>query len=130
VKESRTTLRSGIITRLEALGDEPQRSSSFSFEVVKSENNNQAAVAPESRLCREGVVLLITVKFFAGFRKGRFPARKVDFAGPTTVAEVLERFDVPAAEVGVLLCNGRHVDFSHSLAAGDTLSIFPKVGGG
>jgi sulfur carrier protein len=72
----------------------------------------------------------ITVKFFAGFREGRFRAREVEFPGPLTVAELLKRFSVPEAEVGVLLCNGRHVEFSHLLKDGDSCSIFPKVGGG
>lgn len=72
----------------------------------------------------------VTVKFFAGFREGRFRSREMEFSGPLTVAELLERFVVPEAEVGVLLCNGRHVEFSHLLQDGDTCSIFPKVGGG
>ncbi len=72
----------------------------------------------------------VTVKFFAGFREGRFKSREIEFPGPPTVAAILERYAISPDAVGVVLCNGRHVDFSHRLADGETCSIFPKVGGG
>ncbi|MEA1922060.1 MAG: tetratricopeptide repeat protein, partial [Pseudomonadota bacterium] len=46
-----------------------------------------------------------------------------------TYQEVKELL-IPLDEVGVLLCNGRHVDFDRELVEGDICSIFPKIGGG
>ena len=72
----------------------------------------------------------ITIKLFAGFRDGRFAVREMEVGPETTVGRIVEKLEIPPAEVGVLLCNGRHVDFGHRLRDGDTCSIFPKVGGG
>jgi molybdopterin converting factor small subunit len=72
----------------------------------------------------------ITVKLFAGLRQGRFVTEEFVFADGVTIAQIIEEHKIPGAEVGVLLCNGRHTDFSRKLEDGDVVSIFPKVGGG
>ncbi len=72
----------------------------------------------------------VEVKLFAGLRQGRFVAEKFMLADGVTIADIVEEHKIPGAEVGVLLCNGRHTDFSRKLEDGDAVSIFPKVGGG
>ena len=72
----------------------------------------------------------VTVKLFAGFRAGRFIAEVFDFQSGMTVDQVVQEQEIPYVEVGILLCNGRHVELEHELQDSDILSIFPKVGGG
>ncbi len=72
----------------------------------------------------------VTVKLFAGLRQGRFVEEEFVLADGATIADIVEEHKIPGAEVGVLLCNGRHTEFSHKLEDGDVVSIFPKVGGG
>jgi molybdopterin converting factor small subunit len=72
----------------------------------------------------------ITVKLFAGFRKGRFKVRIIEFTAGIAVAHVVQKLGITEAEVGILICNGRHIDLTGKLEEGDVLSVFPKVGGG
>jgi sulfur-carrier protein len=71
----------------------------------------------------------ITVKLFATFRQGRFDAEVREVPPGTTVADVVDGMCLPGS-VGILFVNSRHVDQSHELSDGDTLAIFPLVGGG
>ncbi len=72
----------------------------------------------------------VTIKLFADFRQGRFTVKECEYGGRISTLQVLHELTIPLAEVGVLLCNGRHVDFDTELLEGDVCSIFPKVGGG
>ncbi|MCK5682131.1 MoaD/ThiS family protein [bacterium] len=72
----------------------------------------------------------VTVKLFAGFREGRFKAEVLKLKAPMTIYELAQEHEIPHAEVGIVLCNGRHVEFERELNDGDVLAIFPKVGGG
>jgi molybdopterin converting factor small subunit len=72
----------------------------------------------------------LTVKLFAGFQKDRFAIRELETEPGTLVQGILDQFEIPAAKVGVLMVNGRHVDVARTLEAGDVLAIFPVIGGG
>jgi molybdopterin converting factor small subunit len=72
----------------------------------------------------------ITVKLFATFRTGRFAVMPREYPPGVTVGTVLDDLEIPEAQVGMLLRNGRHVEPPQPLEEGDTLSIFPLVGGG
>jgi molybdopterin synthase sulfur carrier subunit len=72
----------------------------------------------------------IIVKLFAGFRDNRFKVAEKDLPEETTVSDVLDELGIKAPELGVALVNGRHVQKDHVLIDGETLSLFPKVGGG
>ena len=72
----------------------------------------------------------MTVKLFAGFRQGRFVVKECEYAEKSSILQVMQDLAIPLVEVGVLLCNGRHVDFDTELVERDVCSIFPKVGGG
>ena len=72
----------------------------------------------------------LTIKLFADFRQGRFAARECEYSQKRSVLQILQELLIPPDEVGVLLCNGRHVDFDRELVEGDICSIFPKIGGG
>ncbi len=72
----------------------------------------------------------VTVKLFAGLRQGRFTAQNFAVADRINIARVVEKLEIADAEVGILLCNGRHTELSRELKDGDIVAIFPKVGGG
>jgi molybdopterin converting factor small subunit len=72
----------------------------------------------------------VTVKLFATFRAGRFGEQTREYAPDTTVGNILNELDLPLDEIGATLINHRHVEEDQKLQDGDTLSIFPLVGGG
>ena len=72
----------------------------------------------------------ITVKLFASFRMGRFGEQVRSCAEGCTAGYLLAELGIAEADVGVLLANGRHIISSEALSDGDTLSIFPLLGGG
>ncbi len=74
--------------------------------------------------------MTVTVKLFATFRKGRFKESQRDYPEQTTVGEVIDDLCLPNHELGAILLNARHVGKGLQLHEGDTLSIFPLVGGG
>ncbi|TBW38428.1 MoaD/ThiS family protein [Siculibacillus lacustris] len=74
--------------------------------------------------------MLITIKLFASFRDGRFKVATREVADGATVADVLRSLEIDEPEVGMMFVRARHVDVDRVLAAGETLSVFPLVGGG
>lgn len=72
----------------------------------------------------------ITVKLFATFRIDRFDIETRSYQAGTTVAEVVRELNLEEKELGIMLVNSRHVKLDHQLAEGDTLALFPLVGGG
>jgi len=72
----------------------------------------------------------ITVKLFATFRIDRFDLETRDYPQGTTVGQVVEELKLPREQLGILMVNHRHVDLDRVLAEGETLAIFPLVGGG
>jgi sulfur carrier protein ThiS len=74
--------------------------------------------------------MLVTVKLFATFRTDRFAVEAREVAPGTTVAALVDALGIDAAEVGVAMANGRHVELDHELRPGDVLAVFPVIGGG
>jgi sulfur-carrier protein len=74
--------------------------------------------------------MTLTLKLFATFRNGRFETEQRSYPPGTTVASIVDELQIPQQEIGVLLVSGRHADLTHEPAAGDTVSIFPLLGGG
>jgi molybdopterin converting factor small subunit len=72
----------------------------------------------------------LTIKLFATFRNGRFDVERREVAPGTTVAAIVDELRIRREEIGILLVGGRHASLEQALAAGDTVSIFPLVGGG
>lgn len=75
-------------------------------------------------------MIRITIKLFATLRKYRFDVAEGEFPDGVTVSDVLLRYSVPEKEVTLIFINGRHGDYDTVLFDGDTLSLFPPVGGG
>jgi molybdopterin converting factor small subunit len=74
--------------------------------------------------------MIVTVKLFASFRSGRFDIETVDYPAGTTVTDVADRLKLPRTELGIMMVNNRHVKLDRLLADGDTLALFPLLGGG
>jgi molybdopterin converting factor small subunit len=72
----------------------------------------------------------ITVKLFANFRVNRFKERVLQYSENTLVQDIIRDLDIPEPEVGIIFINGRNSSRDNVLADGDTLSLFPLVGGG
>lgn len=72
----------------------------------------------------------ITLKLFATFRKDRFVIEERTYPEGTTTGQIVSELQLPLAQLGILLVNSRHVDLERVLVDGETLAIFPLVGGG
>ena len=72
----------------------------------------------------------ITLKLFATFRSGRFEIEERNYPPGTKVHDVVTELDLPEEKLGILMINSRHVELEQGLNDGDTLAIFPLVGGG
>ncbi len=72
----------------------------------------------------------LTVKLFATFRQGRFDVAQIERPSGELVGDLLDWLSIPRDELGFALVRGRHAELEQPLQAGDTVSIFPKVGGG
>lgn len=72
----------------------------------------------------------ITVKLFASFRAGRFDIETGDYPDGTTVADVADSLKLPQPELGIMMVNSRHVKLERLLIDGETLALFPLLGGG
>ncbi len=75
-------------------------------------------------------MIRVTVKLFATLQKERFDVAEGEFPGGATVADIVRRYGVPEKDVTLIFINGRHGGLETVLSDGDTLSLFPPVGGG
>lgn len=74
--------------------------------------------------------MTITVKLFASFRTGRFDVATREYPPGTTVAAVADSLNLPQTELGIMMINHRHVTLERVVEEGDTLALFPLLGGG
>lgn len=79
--------------------------------------------------------MLITIKLFAGLQKFLPPDRRGSSASlettpGVTVADVIAQLGLPVEQAKLKLVNSTHAQLDDVLHDGDTLAIFPPVGGG
>ena len=72
----------------------------------------------------------LTVKLFATLRTNRFKIADQEYPDGFTILQVAEALEIPKEELALTLVNGISVETDHILQEGDTLAIFPPVGGG
>lgn len=72
----------------------------------------------------------VTIKLFAHFRNGRFKEAERSLAPGTDCRQVILGLDLKLSEMGIVMVNGAHVPVDYQLKEGDTLALFPLVGGG
>lgn len=72
----------------------------------------------------------VMVKLFATLRKGRFDMDTLDCPEGTRVKDIVRRLSIEEKEAAIIFLNSRHAELDTALGEGDTLAIFPPVGGG
>lgn len=72
----------------------------------------------------------ITVKLFATFRNGRFKVALQEHPQGACCRSIMLGLGLTEEQIGVVLVNGRHAVLDQLLHEGDTLAMFPLVGGG
>lgn len=72
----------------------------------------------------------LMVKLFAYFRDNRFVAEVQEYPDTITVGGIVDRLGIDRNEIGITMINSRHCGFDDQPAEGDTLAIFPMIGGG
>jgi len=75
-------------------------------------------------------MIKVTVRLFATFRKGRFREQAIELKDGCTVGSIVDDLKIPRRELGIILVNGLSATEEDILCEGDTVSIFPMVGGG
>ncbi|OPY82221.1 MAG: ThiS family protein [Syntrophorhabdus sp. PtaU1.Bin153] len=72
----------------------------------------------------------VTTKLFATLRRGRFDIDTFDLPEGATVDDIITKLGIPENEVTLIFVNGRRADRATQLADGDSVALFPPVGGG
>jgi molybdopterin converting factor small subunit len=73
----------------------------------------------------------ITVKLFAQYREGHFKVEDRTVKKGMCAQEIIDELELEkVSPLGVLMVNARHEKSSYILQEGDTIALFPKVGGG
>ena len=72
----------------------------------------------------------VTVKLFATFRDGRFKVEEREFPEGACVLDVISPMNIEPSEMAICLVNGKDANEHTVLNEGDTLALFPPVGGG
>lgn len=72
----------------------------------------------------------IKVRLFATLREGRGKEFFTELHPEGTPADIIKILDIAQKDVAILLVNGRDAESNRQLSPGDTVSIFPPVGGG
>lgn len=72
----------------------------------------------------------IEVRLFSTLRNNRFKKEKMIFEVMVTPKKIVDMLDIVHKDIAILLINGRDATLSTELKDGDTLSVFPPVGGG
>lgn len=74
--------------------------------------------------------MIIKIKLFATLRQFHEKEMHREIEPGATPANILEHLGIPHSHVSIILINGRHGKLDSTLADGDTLALFPPVGGG
>jgi molybdopterin converting factor small subunit len=74
--------------------------------------------------------MTVQVKLFATFRHGRFVTEHREYPAGTTVGKIVTELEIPEQQLGIILVNSRHAGLEHAVNDGDTVALFPLVGGG
>lgn len=74
--------------------------------------------------------MLVEVKLFATFRKGRFKVSQLELPEESLLRDLLVHLEIPEKDAKVLIVNGSAATVEHKLSDGDVVAIFPLVAGG
>lgn len=71
----------------------------------------------------------VTVKLFAQLRNGRFKVDSMGLNDQARVTDVVEALVIPPEEVAHCLVNGHDISLNSIIKDGDTIALFPAIGG-
>lgn len=72
----------------------------------------------------------ITVHLQSILRKGRFESSDIYAPDGGTASDLIDLLDISRDRVGIIVVNRADATFDHPLADGDTLTLYPPLGGG
>lgn len=72
----------------------------------------------------------IKVRLFATLRENRGKELMINLPLASTPMDIIGKLNISREDIAILLINGRDGEFNVELVEGDTVSIFPPVGGG
>ena len=76
----------------------------------------------------------IYVNLYGGLEEyspdSRRKGNRIKLAKANTVQDIIDYYQIPDDKARVILLDGRHVKKDHRLSKGETISIFPLLGGG
>ncbi|WP_313346620.1 MoaD/ThiS family protein [Sedimentibacter sp.] len=72
----------------------------------------------------------VTIKLFATLRRGRDKILEKEYPEGTIVRDIIKDLNIDENDVAILLKNGISAKMDNEPLDGDTLSIFPPIGGG
>ena len=75
-------------------------------------------------------MIKIEVRYFATLRVDGKKKEVLSISDAMTAEELLKMLKIPNEEIAILLINGINSDAKTVLNDGDTVSLFPPVGGG
>ena len=74
--------------------------------------------------------MVIKVRLFADFRKGRFSERDLELPQGSFLSDLLGHLKIPEKGAKNLIVNGQAVSAEHELSHHDVVAIFPQIAGG
>lgn len=74
--------------------------------------------------------MAIEVRLFATFREGREKKYFYELNEETSILDILNILKIAREDASLILLNGIDGSIDRELKGGDTLSLFPPVGGG
>lgn len=74
--------------------------------------------------------MTVEVKTFATLRNLYPPVAELEISIGENVRSVMDRLGIPPEKVTIIFINNKHGDFDSLLKNGDSLGLFPPIGGG
>ena len=74
--------------------------------------------------------MVVELKLFATFRKGRFKQKYLELPEGTLLSEIVEPLKLPDKPPKILMVNGIAVINDCALGDKDVIAIFPMIAGG
>lgn len=74
--------------------------------------------------------MVVELKLFATFRKGRFKQKCLELPEGTVLSEIVEPLKLPDKPPKILMINGVAVTKDRTLNDKDVIAIFPMIAGG
>jgi sulfur carrier protein ThiS len=73
----------------------------------------------------------VEMRLYASLQKwGPTPTAVHELAGNLTVSDLVREKGIPESEVAIIFINGKREQLASTLTDGDTVSLFPLIGGG